>query len=123
MTILDTNPIIRYFRDDVPEQRKRVEQLFNSKEELFIPDVVFGELEYVFQKQYSISKEQFLQIAQFLLSLPQVQVSLQMGRALQLYEGVSLSIVDCIVIEQARGQKLASFDRKLLRHCHSPYWE
>lgn len=45
MLYLDTNILVRFFTNDIPEKAEKVEKLLEEKS-LCIPDVVFPELEY-----------------------------------------------------------------------------
>lgn len=123
MILLDTNALVHYFLDDIPDQTSKVENLLNSQKLIFIPELVFAEAEYVFRKQYKLSKEEYLKIVRWLLALPNIEVTVQLRRAVELYSNAVLSFNDCLIVEQGRGMKVASFDAQMLNYCDEPYWK
>ncbi len=112
--IIDTNALLRYFLDDIPDQAKKVEFLLENESSIFIPDVVFIELDYTLRKYYKKSKDNVEEIVKALLYAQNIRVNKYISEAFSLYISTSNSFSDCIIASQARGYKLASFDRKLV---------
>ena len=56
MASLDTNCLLRWFLDDIPEQRERVEALINSGQTLSVDDVVIVEATFVLEKGAHLSR-------------------------------------------------------------------
>ena len=72
--VVDTNSLIRFFTDDIPEKAEMVEVLLEKEKHIFIPDVVLPELEYILTKAYGFPRGKLVEIYLFLSS--QMQISL-----------------------------------------------
>ncbi len=114
MIVLDTSALVRFFTKDIGSKSLLVKELFESNEHLFIPDVVFCELEYVLLgKVYGSSREKVLEAFRFLVNKKNVVVSNELHKAVSLYEESKLDLADCIIAVCSYNGKLASFDRNL----------
>ncbi len=113
MIIIDTSVLVRFFTKDNPIAFRKVEKLLSSSEELFIPDVVFVELEHVLGKLYSASREEIAKAYHFLVG-GRFITSREAVSASALFSKKSLSIADCFLSIYGQKGKLASFDKKLL---------
>ncbi len=122
--ILDTNTLVRFFTNDIPEKAREVKNLFEKGEDLFIPDVVFPELEYVLGMQYAVSRAELIEKFEFLAAQEYITISSEVKRSLSLYTSSKLDMADCIIAASSLKGKLASFDRELL-HVEGirPFWE
>lgn len=114
MIILDTNSFIRFFTRDVESQALQVVELFESAEELAIPDVVFPEIEYVTKSQYRYTKEKIIELYEF-MTTGRFRINAQIKTAIQIYKESNLDIADCIIAAYSLGNRLASFDRQLVK--------
>lgn len=114
MTVLDTSALVRFFTNDIPSQALKTKELIESKNRLFIPDVVFPELEYVLLgKTYNSTRDKVRVAFEFLSSRKNISISPQAKKAIEIYSQTSLDMADCIIAVSARG-KLFGFDKKLL---------
>lgn len=112
---LDTSALIRFFTNDSPEKAKKVEKLIQDAVEIFIPDVVFPELEYVMSGGYDLERERIIEAFRFLLAQNNIRTSSYIQKAVEIYENSKLDIADSIIASQSMRGKLASFDRELLK--------
>lgn len=115
MVVLDTNTVLRLIVKDLPRQAKMVEELIHSGEELFLPEVIFPEIVYNLSKDYSYSRQNLVEVFGFLIGIPNLIVSAEIKSAIVLFNNSKLDMADCIVAAYARGEKLASFDKELLK--------
>lgn len=124
LVVLDTSALIRFFTADDKKKARQVKKLLESTTQLFIPEVVVLELTYVLLSVYLLSREQVIEKLEFLTALPNLTLSPETKRALQLYSSSALSIADCLVIAHAKTATIASFDKKLLKHNQvTPFWK
>ena len=122
MIIIDTSALVRFFTNDDKLKANKVKHLL-EKEEIFLPDIIFVELNYVLTKLYKIKKAELVKIYQFLLSRSNIQTSSEIKLAIELFKTVSLSVADCLVAVSAKEDKLASFDQKLIKISKAKsYW-
>lgn len=122
--ILDTNILVRFFTNDIPDKAKDVKKLFETGENLLIPDVVFPELEYVLCRQYAISRAELLEKFEFLSAQGYITISNEVKTALALYASSHLDMADCIIASHSLKGKLASFDKELLNiDGIKPFWK
>lgn len=118
MTILDTNYIIRFLTNDDPVKAQISKKLILSEEILFIPDVVFPEIEYVLKsKLYEVSRDGITKAYSFLLSRKNIRMSNTAKKAIELFENSNFDMADCLIAAEAilKNSVLASFDQKLLK--------
>ena len=116
MIILDTSTLIRFFTQDDSKKAQDVKQIIENEEELFIPDVVFPELEYVLlEVSYKSSKEHILKAFKFLISQNNITVSSTVKKAVAVYEGYKLDMADSIIAAAPITNKgaLATYDEEL----------
>ena len=115
MVVLDTNTLIRFFTKDDLIKAEKVKKLIESDEELYVPDVVFPEIEYVLLSfSYNSSRQKVLMAFKFLASKNNIYVSKHVKNAIEIYENSFLDMADCIIASSSKGNLLASFDRDLL---------
>ncbi|HSW96479.1 MAG TPA: PIN domain-containing protein [Candidatus Saccharimonadales bacterium] len=121
--VLDTNTLIRFFTRDIEERAQKVKELLEKEKKLFIPDVVFPEIEYILEKKYMYSRKEIFTYFQFLTSLPNVSVTKYIKKACYIYNQTKLDMADCIIASYSVKGKLASFDKLLLKVNEVvPYW-
>jgi len=112
--VLDTSSLFRFFTKDEPEKAIKVKLLLEQEENLYIPDVVFPELEYILSGEYRLSRENLLEIFKFLSSQKNITVSSYIKEAISIFGQTKLDMADCIIASYSHEGKLASFDKKLL---------
>ena len=115
LTVLDTNALIRFFTNDVPQKAIKVKKLLEEEKYITISDVVFPALEYVLMGEYDVSKEDLLKIFQFLFSQKNIILSAHLKKALLLFETTNFDMADCVIAANALEGTLASFDKEFLR--------
>ena len=116
MISLDTNVVLRFLLDDVPEQTKKATKVI-EKNKVYVTDVVAVEVIYVLEKVILLSREDTCQLmVDFLNFANVVHNPYFLLEAIQLYEHhPSLSVVDCYAAIEAKAysNKLVTFDKRL----------
>ena len=112
--IVDTSALVRFFTDDIPKKASLVEKLFKAEKDIFIPDVVFPELEYILIHKYNFPRKKLLDIYTFLSSRENIHVTKETKNAITIFENSKLDMADCIIAAYSMKGSLASFDGKLL---------
>lgn len=73
MRTIDANVILRYLTNDVPEQAKQVEELFNrvevGNEDVFLPDIILADIIWILEKYYKQTREDIREWITAILSL------------------------------------------------------
>ena len=122
--IVDTSALVRFFTDDIPQKASLVEKLFKDEKGIFIPDVVFPEMEYILIQKYKFPREKLLHIYIFLSSRNNVHVTKEAKNAIAMFEKTKLDMADCIIAAYSMKGSLASFDSKLLEISGiNPFWQ
>lgn len=115
MLIIDTSALIRYFTNDIPSKANEVKKLLESNNKIYIPDVVFPELEYVLlSKTYNTNRSKILKAFQFLITRKNIKVSPEVNKATEIYRSTKLDIADCIIAASSTKHKLFSYDKSLI---------
>ncbi len=114
MIVLDTGALVRFFTKDNESKARKVKRLLESDEELLLIDAVAMELIYTLIRVYDQSKDQVLEILNFLLSRANIQINLELRKAFKVYEEENISITDSLLVIYGQNNKIASFDEKLL---------
>jgi len=113
MIILDTSALIRYFVKDDLRKASEVKKLITTKKNIYIPDVVFPELEYVLTGSvYQRTREDVTKTFTFICACDAMTVSSYIYRAVIYYEQSQLDMADCIIASVAHNENIASFDKK-----------
>lgn len=116
MTSLDTNVVLRFLLDDVPDQTKKATDVI-TKNKVYVTDVVAVEVIYVLEKVIELSRKDITKlVTDFLGFSSVVHNPYFLLNAIRLYElHPSLSIVDCYASAEAEAynNKLATFDKRL----------
>ncbi|MBI2103428.1 PIN domain-containing protein [Candidatus Woesebacteria bacterium] len=116
MVVLDTSSLIRFFTNDIPEKALRIKEILDKENKIYIPQVVFPELEYVLLgKTYRSDRKKVLLAFQFLISRKNITVEREVSVAVSIYEKSKLDIADCIVVAYHQKGKLISFDEELVK--------
>lgn len=117
MTSLDTNVVLRFLLDDVPEQTDKATRIItNSK--VYVTDVVTVEVIYVLEKVIELSRQDIAKLVNGFLGFANVVHNPYfLLDTISLYEDhPSLSIVDCYAATEAKAynSQLVTFDRRLV---------
>jgi len=118
MPSLDTNCILRWLLDDVPEHTTIVTELLNSEESFAVADVVLIETVFVLEKLKKISRESIQKAIMAVIQKENIICDKELFiEILPIYSShPKLSFVDCYlgVLTQRTGTTpLLTFDQKL----------
>jgi len=115
MIVLDTSALIRFFTRDDETKAKKAKDLLESNEELLLIDAVLLELVFTLIKFYKLPKIQLLEVIKYLLSRSNIKANPKIRNAVKIFEEKNMSITDCLVVAYGEGNKIASFDDKLVK--------
>ncbi len=113
MIAIDTNIIIRFVTHDDEQQYKKSFTIFKTKE-IFIPDTVILETEWVLRYAYKFSPEEICDAFISLFGLKNVHLSNPtfIAQAIQWYK-LGLDFSDALHLTQCQQyEKLYTFDKK-----------
>lgn len=116
---LDTNALLRYLLNDLPEQTEAVFKLLDSKNGQFaVADIAIVEVVFVLGRHYGFSRHQIAEILEGLISFAQINCNQSLiEKALPLYvKHPALSFEDCCLAaysELNNAEPLWTFDKKL----------
>lgn len=114
MICLDTNSLIRFFTNDEPKKALKVKKLLEKEKKIFIPEVVFPELEYILKRIYKTQRRKIISAFKFLTSRSNIKLSRTVKKAVEIFESTRLDMADCLIAAHSLKGKLASFDKQLL---------
>ena len=116
---IDTNIVLRFILNDVPEQRKKAIKLFDDTSQTFsLSELSIAEIIFTLQG-LNFSRNQIVNNLNYFLSMKNIRVSnrILLERALSFYEShPALSFIDCylaFLAEENGTEPLWTFDRKL----------
>ncbi|MCL5113149.1 MAG: PIN domain-containing protein [Patescibacteria group bacterium] len=113
---LDTNVILRFLLDDIPEQTKIASYTIDSSK-VYVTDVVIVECIYVMEKVIGLSRQDITKLIVNFLGFSNVVHNLYfLEEVIQFYEQhPSLSIVDCYAATESKAynNQLVTFDKTL----------
>ncbi len=116
MISLDTNVVLRFLLDDVPEQTQKAKNAI-SKNKVYVTDVVVVEIIYVLERVMLLPRKDIAKLVTAFLGFSNVVHNPHfLVESIELYERYpSLSIVDCYAAEEAKAykNKLVTFDKRL----------
>ena len=119
MNSLDTNVVLRYLLNDVPEQSNKSKDVI-TRSAAYITDVVAAEIVFVLERVIGMERSDIVKLVKAFLSLPNlIYNDYFLDQTLDLYgASKTLSIVDCYAATEAEvyGNKLVTFDRALVKH-------
>lgn len=119
--LIDTNYILRFILDDIPEQTKIVREYFTQAKlgqiRITVPYLAIIELDFNLSKLYKFSKREIAEKLFNFISIPFLEFEKreEILKALTLYPKVNLDLVDILLYCEAKlsGKELLTFDRKL----------
>lgn len=124
MPSLDTNLLLRWLLDDVPEQTQAVDRLFSNQKELAVSDLALVETVYVMERVMGISRPAITTAINTLIGRANILMHRNLWtEALRYYQELpKLSITDIFLVVQAEANgsaPLLTFDRKLANQMSS----
>jgi uncharacterized protein len=116
MISLDTNVVLRFLLDDIPQQTRKATELI-TKNKVYVTDVVAVEVIYVLEKVIGLSRQDITKLVTDFLGFSNVVHNPYfLINTISLYgHHYSLSIVDCYASAEAEAynNKLVTFDKRL----------
>jgi len=119
---LDTNVLLRFILNDVPEQCGAVERLLAAGKIFEITDAAVFEMVYVLEKVYRLPRElivknslTIIRNGQFICNKRLLELIIDLY-----HKETKLSIIDCALIQYAEvnhNLPLFTFDRALMKAC------
>ena len=117
MISLDTNVVLRFLLDDVPEQTERATKAIKHNK-VYITDVAVVEVIYVLEKVILLSRKDISKLVSDFFGFANVIYNPYfLLETIQLYKHhPSLSIVDCYASSEAKAyyNQLVTFDKRLI---------
>ncbi len=113
MTAIDTNVILRYLLNDIPEQAETAAQVIGNGAKSY-PEII-AEVVYVLVKLYSVPREKIHEIVSPITDEVEFDNTDVVKTALYNYSQTKFDFVDCILLarKQILGEEVFTFDRKL----------
>jgi len=116
---LDTNVVLRYLLDDIPEQTLKSKTIITSSD-CYVTDVVVTETIFVLERVVGMDRSDIVKLVEKLLSLPNlIYNDYFLDQVIDLY-GIkqTLSFVDCYAAVESKIYKnsLVTFDKQLIKH-------
>ncbi len=119
MHSLDTNVVLRYLLNDIPEQGFKAKEVIAGSAS-YITDVVAVEIIFVLEKVIGMERADIVKLLKMFLSLPSLTYNdYFLDQAIDLYGArKTLSIVDCYSATEAKAYRnsLVTFDKALAKH-------
>lgn len=120
MPSLDTNVLLRWLLDDVPEQTAAADELMSSGARLTVPDVALTETVYVLERVVGLSRATVALSVETVLGVASVDVDRALWREVlaDYLRHPKVPVTDSYLAAAARaagGTPLWTFDRKFAR--------
>ena len=119
MNSLDTNVVLRYLLNDIPEQTLKAKPVITGSAS-YMTDVVFVEIVFVLERVIEMERSDIVKLIKAFLSLPNlVYNDYFLDQVIDLYGAKKmLSIVDCYASIEAKvyNNSLVTFDKNLVKH-------
>ena len=116
MLSLDTNVVLRFLLNDIPEQTEIATNTIENNK-VYVTDVVVVEIIYVLEKVIELSRHDITKLVTSFLGFSNVVHNPYfLDDVIQFYEQhPALSVVDCYAAAESKAYKneLATFDKKL----------
>ena len=121
--LLDTNMVLRYLLNDVPEQFTVAKQVFDGlrtgERSAVLLESVLAECVYVLKLHYKVPKDELAVMLDNVLRYPGIVNTdkQSLREALHLYAAHNIDFVDCILVANARAGalELVTFDQGLIK--------
>lgn len=124
LVVIDTNVILRWVLDDIPEQSVAAERVWNAGASgafnIFVPLLVVFEVIFTLERSYHHAPERVAATLRDIASLPHVTIEswATIDVALSRHTATALGFADCFIIamtEQHQPATLLTFDQQLRR--------
>ena len=119
MNSLDTNVVLRYLLNDIPEQSLKSKAVITDSP-CYVTDVVAAEIIFVLERVIEMERSDIVLLVKTFLSLPNLIFNdYFLDQAIDLYDKKKkLSIVDCYAATEARvySNSLLTFDKELVKN-------
>jgi predicted nucleic-acid-binding protein len=116
---LDTNVVLRYLLNDIPEQTIKSKAVITGSAS-YVTDVVVTETIFVLERVVSMDRSDIVRLVKLFLSLPSVVYNdYFLDKTIDLYGAKkTLSFVDCYAAVEAEvySNSLITFDKELVKH-------
>lgn len=111
--LLDTNAILRYLLNDIPEQASQSEFIIQSGA-FTLPEII-AEVVYVLLKVYRVPRDKIEEIVVPLFEEIDIENKEVILEAINIYSDTAFDFVDCILIARKHilGDEIFTFDKKL----------
>lgn len=121
--VLDTNVILRFLLEDIPDQAEQAARLFRAADagqcRLMVPSIVVAEVVYVLSSFYEADRAHVCQAIRGLLGRAGVQTDEPdvMALAVEKFDATTVSFTDAYLAARCELQRtaVATFDLKLQR--------
>lgn len=118
---IDTNAILRFLLNDIPQQKNIVENLLKQAKKgeikLTVIQIVIFELDFILRKYYHFSKEEVIEKLESIVGTDYLNVESKevFIPALELYSNSVVSLVDCFLVCKAKNKnaQIFTFDKDL----------
>ena len=113
MITIDTNVILRYLLNDIPEQADKAAQVIENVAKAY-PEIV-AEVVYVLVKLYSVPREKISEIVSPIVDEVEFDHVGIVKAALDYYSQTKFDFVDCLMLarNQILDEEVFTFDKKL----------
>lgn len=124
LVVIDTNVILRWVLDDIPEQSLAAERLWNAGASgafnIFVPLLVMFEVIFTLERSYHHTPERVAATLREIASIPHVTIEswATIDVALRRHTTTALGFADCFIIaitEQHQPATLLTFDQQMRR--------
>lgn len=117
MNYLDTNYLIRYLTNDLPNLAKVALKTIEKSKNLFIPSIVLAETVWILENKYNFSKNEVIEPVLIIIKQDNINTPKFCFQAINIYQKENIDFYDCLVIADAIENKatLHTFDKKMMR--------
>jgi len=116
---LDTNVVLRYLLNDIPEQSLKSKAIITNSAS-YVTDVVVTETIFVLERVIGMNRSDIVRLVKTFLSLPNlIYNDYFLDQSIDLYGAKkTLSFVDCYAAIEAKvyGNSLVTFDKELIKY-------
>ena len=118
MNSLDTNVVLRYLLNDIPEQSIKSKSVITGSAS-YITDVVAVEIVFVLERVIGLERSDIVKLIKSFLNLPNlIYNDYFLDQSIDLFgANKTLSIVDCYAATEAKvyNNSLVTFDKELVK--------
>jgi len=124
--IIDTNAILRFILEDIPEQNLKVTKVLEKAErhevKVILPTQVIFEVEYVLDSVYKVSVTERYEILEELISTKYINLESENYRnhlisSIEISQSQNISLVDAllVILSKLNNAEILTFDKKILQ--------